>query len=217
MTDDVRLFAAVALGDIADWWEELEEDLLPGTSRRWYQREETAEQLADRAEQDRQDRLAKQLEIWKGRTPNGFTASPVTDQVLDVKVDVESTVAKLWLLVHDRTGSVTSIERQPVPVMARWLADCLPGMDDADLVELLGRESRRCAAAMVRATGRTEPVLKLDGRCPDCRCLSLRAWPLKETAKCVTPSCGRVWAGQEQLAWLSRIIGGPADPLAVVP
>lgn len=210
---DDRTTAVLALDEIGQWWAELVRDLQPGTARRWYQRDETPEQAQQREHEDAMDRYAKHRELWQGRTPNGFTASPVVDSVLDVKVEVEQTVTQLWLLVHDRIASSTAIEPWPVPRMTRWLADVLPGLDDAALIDRIGRDARRCAGAVIRGTGRTEPVLRIEGRCPTCSCVSLRAWPLREMARCTVAACGRVWQGKAELAWLSKLIGGPADPL----
>lgn len=198
------------LHEIADWWAELEEDLVPGTARRWYERDETEDRRAARRYQDMLDRRAAEREIFWGRIPPGFTASPAVDTVLEVKRQVELNITGLHVLVFAvmSDGQAPQV-RFSVSAGARWLADAIPGLSaHPATVEQVASDARHLAWLVRHATGQQEPVVQLKADCPTCACRSLRAFPLREAVRCVNPDCRRVWAGKQQLAWLSRMVGG---------
>lgn len=188
------------LDDLLDWLDELRDDLVPGTPRRWGAREADPDEPVDS--------LA------------GFGISkapaPLRVDVLDVLLDVEVSVRELTEEVVeklDRTGPDVSPGSADL-VRLRWLRSQLPAIaDDGDLAEHVGDELHRLLVAVSRAVGRFLPSTTLDSTCPLCGGHS-RLKVNHDRGEIACPDCGMVWTeagtGPASWSWLSRLLG--AEP-----
>ncbi len=167
----------------------LREALVPGTPPRWSQRGLTPEAIERRAEAERRERDDRAWNIALGIKVIGSSPAPLRLEVLDTESVITEGVAVLevtvcqWLDITPLTGAA-SAER-----ITR-----LVGLLDriAALEELAGYvldEARRLNRRAAAALGDTEPVHRIDGRCPVCRAKSLRAFPEREVVACANSGC----------------------------
>jgi hypothetical protein len=178
-----------ALASLRDALPRLDAALVPGTPRRWSQRDLTDDQ------RDRMDALARAERADKtGNAARGITAlgdgrAPLDLRVLDVLADITVAVAELEDAACDKLGltpvtGATTTERigRLVGLLDRIAAH-------PDLAEHVEAEAVRLDRAASRALGDAEPVHRLDARCPICDSKSLRALPERELVLCISTAC----------------------------
>ncbi|GGS87567.1 hypothetical protein GCM10010156_52580 [Planobispora rosea] len=178
-----------ALNELRDALPYLREALVPGTTRRWAQRDLTPEQQA------RQDALAiveredKIVNLAQGVRALGDGRAPLQIDVLDTAMDIGTATMELEAAVCDRldltplagattAGRITRLIR---------LLDRIALHDT--LAEHVHDEAVRLARRAARAIGDTEDVRRLNARCLVCDGKSLRAFMDREVVVCVNESC----------------------------
>lgn len=175
----------------------LGEAMVPGTPRRWVERDLSAAELARQAVEARQDRISRVENSARGLKPTGNSKAPLNVGVLDAKLDVFDAVKELEEAVCDRLGLTPLVGRCAGEHATRTAVERLTRIigllgriaADADLAQHVRTESARLAARTRQALGDDEPVYKIKARCPVCDSLSLRAFPDREIVVCVNSQC----------------------------
>lgn len=177
------------LAELRDRLPRLDHALALGTPRRWSQRDLTPTQ---RERQDAQARLDKAARDWNARhgiSALGASRAPLSVAVLDAKAAIAAGVTTTedavceWLGLTPLAGATTR-ERitRIISLLARIEAlDELATWVDAEAARL----NRQARAVL----GDSEPVHRLDARCPVCDARSLRAFPEREVVICVNDDC----------------------------
>lgn len=174
-----------------------EDAMMPGTPRRWSERDLPPAEIARQAAEVREDRINRIENSAKGLKPTGNSKAPLNIGVLDAQVDVLDSVKELEEAVCERLG-LTALAGRNDGVYAVHLAVSritrIIGLldrivTDRDLSEHVLAESARMSKKSRRALGDDEPVHKIKARCPICDALSLRAFPDREVIVCVNTRC----------------------------
>ena len=167
----------------------LPEFKLPGTPRRWVQRELTEDEIAYRDAQARADRLAKEQNLAAGIGALAPAATPVRLDVLDAEQTIKESLVYveahvcLWLGLTPTGGS------DPLVIIDRLdsLVDRIVEHDD--LASWVDTSLRRLSLLAARVIGEAESIKRLEARCPECGSLSLRALPERKLIVCINPGC----------------------------
>ncbi|NEA50893.1 hypothetical protein [Streptomyces sp. SID10815] len=119
----------------------------------------------------------------------GSGSAPVRLHVSDALRDITDGVIELEEAVRDRLG-LGRAPRAGVPERLRRLARLLDRVaDHPDLARHVLDECRRMARRGGRVLGAQEAMVRVDGRCPWCDSVSLRALPAGRVVLCVNPGC----------------------------
>ncbi|MCT2592723.1 hypothetical protein LHJ74_22885 [Streptomyces sp. N2-109] len=129
-----------------------------------------------------------------GRTTPGpatpvRTTAPLRLHVSDALRDISDGVTELEEAVREKLG-LARARRVPVP---QRLGRLLAQLDDVAAHPVLAAhvrsEARRLARRCARALGDSEPMTAVEGRCPHCGSVSLRAFPERGAVMCINPAC----------------------------
>jgi hypothetical protein len=179
------------LAAIRGYLPELDRALIPSNQRRrrWNQREMSAEQAAAMDAQIRAEREAKERNLVQGLKPSGASPAPLDLSVFDARTHIIMSVAELEEAVCERLGLTGLSMGNPVEQLTRLigLLDRIALLDD--LADHVHQEAARLRQTARIVLGEAEPVVRLAGRCPNCRSRSLRAYPERYTVACVDPTC----------------------------
>jgi hypothetical protein len=142
----------------------------------------TPQALRSLAERDREDRADREWVLGGG-------AAPLRLHVSDAVRDITDGVVELEEAVRDKLG-LGRARRAPVPERLRRIAALLDRTAEhpvlaAHVLDECRRMARRCGSVL----GETEVLVRVDGRCPWCDSVSLRALPARRAVLCVNPGC----------------------------
>ncbi|MCI3274978.1 hypothetical protein [Streptomyces cylindrosporus] len=119
----------------------------------------------------------------------GTGSAPVRLHVSDAVRDITDGVVELEEAVRDKLG-LGRAPRVGVPERLARIALLLDQVADHPvLARHVLDECRRMARRLGRTLGTAEAMVRLDGRCPWCDSVSLRALPAAGTVLCVNPGC----------------------------
>ncbi|MFF7210325.1 hypothetical protein ACFZAU_07245 [Streptomyces sp. NPDC008238] len=140
------------------------------------------EALRSLAERDREDRADRAWVLGGG-------SAPLRLHVSDALRDITDGVVELEEAVRDRLG-LGRARRAPVPERLGRIAGLLDRVAGhpvlaAHVLDECRRMARRCQSVL----GGTEALVRVDGRCPWCDSVSLRALPARRAVLCVNPGC----------------------------
>lgn len=167
----------------------LSEAMIPGTPRRWVERDLSAIELARQGAEHRAERIERLTNLAKGLRPTGNSKAPINLAVLDTQVDVEMSVRELEEAVCERLG-LTVLEAVSTADRITRLIGLLDRVSQyEDLADHVFCEARRLSRQIRQALGNAEPVHKLRGRCPHCGSKSIRAFTEREIIMCINPTC----------------------------
>jgi hypothetical protein len=177
------------LAELRDRLPRLDAALPGGTPRRWNQRDLTP---AERDRQDaaaRLDKAARDFNARLGISALGASRAPLSVAVLDATTAIttgvktmEATVCE-WLGLTPLAGATT---RERITRIIGLLAR-IETLDE--LAVWVDAEAARLNRQARTVLGDTEPVHRLDARCPICDARSLRAFPEREVVICVNDDC----------------------------
>lgn len=145
--------------------------------------------LRDLGERDSAEREEALLGQQHGVAPLGASAAPIRLHVSDAIRDITDGVVELEEAVWEKLG-LGRPTRADVP---RRLGRIAALLDDIAGHPVLARhvldECRRMARRCGRTLGDPETLVRVNGRCPWCDSVSLRAMPAWRTVLCVNPGC----------------------------
>lgn len=181
--------AALWIGTLLAQFPELSVELAPGRASPDH-RPAPAPPPADLAGRLRAERAeALLLQQTHGLVAPGHSAAPLRLHISDTIRDISDGVIELEEAVRDRLG-LSRARRAPVPERLRRIVALLDDIAaDPVLAVHVRDESRRMARRCARALGDTEIVVRVQGRCPWCDSVSLRAFPDRGAVLCVNPAC----------------------------
>jgi hypothetical protein len=178
-----------ALAAVRDAIPQLPEALIPGTPRRWTQSDLTEEQRRRMDARARDERDAKAVLLAYGMKALGEGKAPLRLDVLDAEVEIRVGVYELEDAACERLD-LTPLDCATTEGRIARLIGLLRRIDDhEDLAEHVASEATRLRRLASRAIGDSEPVHRINGRCPICSAVSLRAFPEREVIVCVNPGC----------------------------
>ncbi|WP_079167762.1 hypothetical protein WID27_14605 [Streptomyces sp. F41] len=132
---------------------------------------------------------ALRAEQAHGLTPPGARTSPLRLHISDAVRDITDGVIELDEAVHDRLRLPRPRREQVAGRLLRIAGLLDQAAADDVLLEHVRDEVRRMARRCTRALGGAEPVVRVNGRCPWCDSVSLRAFPARRAVLCVNPAC----------------------------
>ncbi|MFE1729273.1 hypothetical protein [Streptomyces bacillaris] len=132
---------------------------------------------------------ALRAEQAHGLTPSGARTSPLRLHISDAVRDITDGVIELDEAVHDRLRLPRPRREQVAGRLLRIAGLLDRAAADDVLLEHVRDEVRRMARRCTRALGGAEPVVRVNGRCPWCDSVSLRAFPARRAVLCVNPAC----------------------------
>ncbi|WP_240045803.1 hypothetical protein [Streptomyces sp. L-9-10] len=119
----------------------------------------------------------------------GHSAAPLRLYVSDAIRDITDGVVELDEAVHHKLG-LPRPRRAQVPERLLRIAGLLDRIAaEPVLARHVRDEARRMARRCARTLGDTEPMVRVNGRCPWCDSVSLRAFPSRQAVLCVNPAC----------------------------
>jgi len=123
------------------------------------------------------------------RVPPGGGSAPIRLHVSDAVRDITDGVVELEEAAREKLG-LGRPARADVPERLRRIAGLLDGVAGHPvLARHVLDECRRMARRAGRTLGDKETLIRVDGRCPWCESVSLRALPAWRTVICVNPGC----------------------------
>ncbi|GIH27629.1 hypothetical protein Aph01nite_59390 [Acrocarpospora phusangensis] len=167
----------------------LPDAMIPGTPRRWVERDLSASELARQAVEVREDRVDRVENSAKGLKPTGNSKAPLNLGVLDAQVDITVSIRELEEAVCDRLGITPLAGASAIDRITRIIALLSRIAVDDELAEHVLAEGTRLERRARQALGDDEPVYKIKGRCPVCDSVSLRAFPDRQVVVCVNSQC----------------------------
>ncbi|MEU0302693.1 hypothetical protein ABZ252_24990 [Streptomyces sp. NPDC006175] len=132
---------------------------------------------------------ALRAEQLHGLTPSGPTTAPLRLHVSDAIRDITDGVVELDEAVHDRLRLPRPRRAQVAERLLRVASLLGRAAGDPLLTAHVRDEVRRMARRCTRVLGAAEPVVRVNGRCPWCDSVSLRAFPARRAVLCVNPAC----------------------------
>lgn len=178
-----------SLAELRDRLPRLDSALSGGTPRRWSQRDLTS---AERERQDAQARLDKHARDWNARLGIGALGAgraPLSVAVLDAKTAITAGVTAIeetvcaWLGINPLVGATT---RECITRIISLLGR-IEALDE--LARWVDTEAARLNRQARAVLGDSEPVHRINARCPICDARSLRAFPEREVVICVNDEC----------------------------
>lgn len=167
----------------------LDSALPGGTPRRWSQRDLTP---AERERQDIQARLDKEARDWNARHgigAIGASRAPLSVAVLDATAVITAGIKTIEATVCEWLGLTPLAGATPHDRITR-LVGLLGRIETLDeLAVWVDAEAARLNRQARGVLGDSEPVHRLDARCPICDAVSLRAFPEREVVICVNDGC----------------------------
>lgn len=125
----------------------------------------------------------------RNRSGSGAGSAPVRLHVSDALRDITDGVIELEEAVWDRLG-LGRPTRASAPERLRRIDTLLDRVAGRPvLAKHVLDECRRMARRCSRTLGTPEVLVRVDGRCPWCDSVSLRALPSARTVICVNPGC----------------------------
>lgn len=177
------------LAALRDALQHFDEALLPGTPRRWAERDLTPHQQARMDARAIEEREAKRLNLACGLKALGDGKAPLRLEVLDAAADITVSVVELEDAVCDVLG-LTPLQRATTNERLRRIVDLLDRIElHEDLADHVHREALRLRRLAASAIGDAEVVRKLKFRCHICDANSMRAFPERELVVCVNSDC----------------------------
>lgn len=167
----------------------LEDALIPGTPRRWTQHDISDEQRARMDALARAERDAKAENLARGIKSLGDGRAPLSLDVLDVMADIAVSVADLEDATCDRLGLTRLAGASTAARLTRLIGLLNRVESHPDLSEHVEDEACRMHRQVRRALGESEPVHRIDARCPICSARSLRVFADRELICCVNAAC----------------------------
>lgn len=163
--------------------------LVPGTPRRWAERDLTPEQRLVMDHRVLEEREAKRINLSQGLKSLGEGKAPLRLDVLDTMRDVTTGLRELEEAVCDVLGMTPLRGVGDVERITR-LVQLLDRVESiGDLADHVHEEARRLRCQVSRAIGDGETVRKLNLRCPVCNALSMRAFLERDAILCVNTGC----------------------------
>ncbi|WP_411071416.1 hypothetical protein [Streptomyces sp. cmx-4-25] len=142
---------------------------------------------AERIREERRDSLLAQQR--HGTPVPGYSAAPLRLHVSDAVRDITDGVVELDEAVHDKLG-LGRPRHARVPQRLVRIAGFLPRVaTHPELAAHVRDEARRMARRSARVLGDSETMVRVNGRCPWCDSVSLRAFPARRAVLCVNPAC----------------------------
>lgn len=167
----------------------LREALLPGTPRRWSQRDLTDDQRERMDALARLEREAKTANIAQGIKTLGNGRAPLRIDVLDALTSIEGGVAELESAVCDRLG-LTVLAVATTSFRITRIASLLGRVaSQSDLAGHVDAETLRLSRTAARALGDADEIRRIAARCPICDSLSLRVLMDQARVVCVNTGC----------------------------
>jgi len=177
------------LAALRDALQHFDDALLPGTPRRWAERDLTPEQRDRMNRRAVEEREAKRVNLARGLKALGDGKAPLRLEVLDAAADITASIADLEDAVCDRLG-LTPLQQATTNERIRRIVDMLDRIDlHEDLAEHVHTEALRLRRLAASAIGDVEVVRKLRFRCHICDAASMRAFPERELVICVNTAC----------------------------
>lgn len=177
------------LAALRDALPHLNEALIPGTPRRWAERDLTHEQRDSMNRRAVDEREAKMANLARGLKTLGDGKAPLRLDVLDAMADIAAGVAELEDAACDQLGITTLSKASTFNRITRLIGL----LDRIDLLETLAEhvhtEALRLRRLASRAIDDAEVVRKLKFRCHICDANSMRAFPERELVVCVNSEC----------------------------
>lgn len=167
----------------------LSEAMIPGTPRRWVERDLSLAELNRQGEEHKADRIERVENMAKGLKPTGNSKAPINLAVLDTEVDVETSVKELEEAVCERLGLSVLESTSSADRITRLIGLLDRIALDEDLSDHVLAEARRMSRQVRQALGDAEPVHKIKARCPICGSKSIRAFTERELVSCINPGC----------------------------
>ncbi|NYI05245.1 hypothetical protein [Allostreptomyces psammosilenae] len=181
--------AAAHLDTLVRLFPRLVDELVPGRPSRSSAAPLGSAALARQAARARAERQDALLGERMGVTISGSHAAPVRLSVSDAIRDVTDGVIELEEAVCEKLR-IRRPRRGTVPERLERIRAVLDRVADHPvLAEHVRDETRRMAGRCRRCLGETAALLRLDGRCPHCDSVSLRAVPEHELVLCANPGC----------------------------
>ncbi|MFG1683522.1 hypothetical protein ACGFNP_25360 [Nonomuraea sp. NPDC049269] len=177
------------LAALRDALQYLNDALVPGTPRRWAERDLTAEQRASMDRRAVEEREAKLVNLASGIKALGDGRAPLRLDVLDIMADIAVSLPDLEEAVCEQLG-LTPLERATTAERILRLVNLLDRIDlYEDLAEHVHAEALRLRWQVAKAIGDVEQIRKLKFRCHICDANSMRAFPERELIICVNGDC----------------------------
>lgn len=167
---------------------ELRRALVPGTRRRWSQRDLSAGQRARLDALARVERDTRAVNLVQGVTGLGGGLAPLRTDVLDAETTIGYGVAELEAAVCERFG-LTSARASTSSAITRLIGLLERVEEDDTLAAHTLAEARRMNRLAGSVLGDAEQVRRLDARCPHCDSRSLRALPDRDLIVCANGVC----------------------------
>ncbi|SEU38695.1 hypothetical protein [Nonomuraea wenchangensis] len=167
----------------------LSEAMIPGTPRRWVERDLSESEIARQGAEHKADRIERVTNLAKGLKPTGNSRAPLNLAVLDTQMSIEEVVKELEEAVCERLGLSVLASTSSADRITRLISLLDRIALDEDLAEHVLAESRRMGRQVRQALGDAEVVHKIRARCPICGSKSIRAFTERELIACINPGC----------------------------
>lgn len=219
------------LSDLRGQMAQLRVMLVPGTPRRWNQREMTAGQREAQNAQALKDRAAKFANSRLGLYGTGESKAPLNVTALDALRHIDDTLRRVEAEVCRSLG-ITPLAGATTKVRIERLVSLLDRIATIDgLADWVEDELYRLRRFAQRVTGDTNQAHFLDARCHICDSRSLLAIPEKEIVLCTNDDCRcadegchcyskrrHCWrwtfegdTAVDSWSWLSKVLDGTID------
>ena len=168
---------------------DLDEALIPGTPRRWAERDLTPEQRARQDALAVAERESKAANLARGIKALGDGKAPLRLDVLDTTADIAAGVVELEDAVCESLDITPLVGATTAERISRIIGLLDRIALHEDLAEHVHTEAGRLHRSAARALGDSEIVRKLNARCHVCDARSLRAFMDREIIVCISDAC----------------------------